>query len=90
MPEIIASFLTLPIHKECRGDRLLRSSTSSLADSGADFSTVTLVGGRRQLPRGRFTPLAKTKTKIASRTLEEKENMEASTNINNQALKVIC
>jgi hypothetical protein len=49
-----------------------------------------LVGGRRQLPRGRFTPLAKTKTKIASRTLEEKENMEASTNINNQALKVIC
>jgi hypothetical protein len=25
MPEIIAWFLTLPIHKECRGDRLLRS-----------------------------------------------------------------
>jgi hypothetical protein len=47
MPEIIASFFTLPIHKECRGDRLLRSSTSSLADSGADFSTVKRHAGWR-------------------------------------------
>jgi hypothetical protein len=31
----------------------------------------------------------KTKTKIASRTLEEKENMEASISINNQALEIM-
>lgn len=91
MPENIASFLKLPTPKEYTGHCFRRSSTSLLADSGADLLSVKRHGGWRSntVAEGYIDTSCENKKRIASRILGEKENMEASTSINKQKLEII-
>jgi integrase len=91
MPRNIASFLKLPNVKGYSGHSFRRSSTSMLANSGADLLTVKRHGGWKSntVAEGYIETSIENKKRIATQILGEKNvELEASTSSYSKNLKV--
>lgn len=92
MPKKIASFLNLPDPQEYTGHCFRRSSTSLLADSGADLLTMKRHGGWRSntVCEGYIETSIGNKKRIASKILgDDVTDTEATTSACNQNLRIV-
>lgn len=77
VPKLIAQFLELPNPREYTGHSFRRSSTSLLADSGADLLTIKRHGGWKSnsVAEDYIETSIENKKKTAMKILGEKENI---------------